>query len=233
MTYNGIALACRYAYPPNSLSLCGPPKRAELCWYSSTYTHDKGTEEILHQFSTLYPYLCFIAGENHIADPFDRRVVEAYWIGNDLLQNIKRFDFLRFIDDALRIRLPSAQRHIAYRGLPHHAFHVLHMYKTINPDHIHALDACIIHWGKIVKLAPPHIFVETQPLIMNQQERIEFGPTMIRKLHTQGDRDTLLDHLSIGNWVSYHWGYICEKLMPYQLSNLKTYTYHALSFETI
>ena len=88
MDLKGLALCSRYSYPPNSLSLCGPDKKKDLNWYSIYQQTDKGTLEILSQFSTLYPYLTLIAQENKIKDPFNQKVVEAYWIGNNLLHKI-------------------------------------------------------------------------------------------------------------------------------------------------
>ncbi|MCX8008382.1 MAG: DUF6390 family protein [Patescibacteria group bacterium] len=233
MEHNGILSACRYAYPPNSLSLCGPSKQNDLSWYSAAQQHDKGTEEILQQFSTLYPYLCFIAGENKINNPFDYRVVEAYWIGNDLLKKSQRCDFLRFMDNTLGIHLPSVNEKIANGGLPHHAFHVLNVYHQTAtssiPEAIHALDACIINWGKVVNIAKPFIDVETRPLII-ANETLQFGAQTIRTLKTQTENDSITQSISIGDYVSYHWGYVCERLTAFQLNNLKFYTNLALSF---
>ena len=47
-----------------------------------------GLELLARQFAGAWPYLEFIAGVSGIKDPLDRRVVEAYWLGNDLLERI-------------------------------------------------------------------------------------------------------------------------------------------------
>ena len=79
---DGIARCTRYAFGPNRLHLCGPDANKEVLAYLKEGVSDPGLENLLRRFSTLYPYLQHIAQANHIADPCDERVVEAYWIGN-------------------------------------------------------------------------------------------------------------------------------------------------------
>ncbi len=50
------------------------------------------------------PYLQLIARSNDIADPFDARVVEAYWIGNELLDGVE----VRQLYDSLVERFGTA-----------------------------------------------------------------------------------------------------------------------------
>src|SRR4030066_1148164 len=99
--FDGVFTCSRYAYPPNSLPLCGPAKQNDLKWYSSTGETDSGTKEILSDFSTLYPYLSLIAYENSIRSPFSYKVIEAYWLGNNLLCAVAPRSFARFLNDTL------------------------------------------------------------------------------------------------------------------------------------
>src|SRR3989338_5875958 len=85
---DGIARCSRYAFGPNRLHLCGPEKNREVLSYMSQNASDEGLKQILREFQTLHPYLVSIAQANRIRDPFDDRVVEAYWIGNELLNAI-------------------------------------------------------------------------------------------------------------------------------------------------
>lgn len=240
MVHSGLALSTRYSYPPNSLSLCGPAKQKDLAWYSQTQQVDAGSKEIMQQFSTLYPYLCFIAAENHLKDPFDRHVIEAYWLGNVLLKQTRKSDFLHFLDDGLSLsrklsRQGSAilKQKVAAGGLPHHAFHVLNVYRRtghLDIKHtIDTMDACIINWGIITEIQNLHLIVSTQPLRLIK-DKLAFGPAMKRKLRWQGEKDVLAASLVVGDMVSYHWGYVCEKLTQTKLKNLKLYTNLALHF---
>ena len=49
---------------------------------------DQGLYELGQKFTGAYPYLRLIADANHIEDAFDDRVVEAYWVGNALLNHV-------------------------------------------------------------------------------------------------------------------------------------------------
>jgi hypothetical protein len=234
MDFSGLCLCSRFSYPPNSFSLCGPDKQKDLQWYTSFQQPDKGTKEILMQFSTLYPYLSFIAYENNIHDQFDIRVIEAYWIGNSLLENISQRKFAIHLSDTLGLKRKVNQKQITsllekiqQGALPFHAFHVLNVYKrTGSLDILHtiqSMDACIINWGKVKKISKKNITISTRPVTVHKQKLV-FGPVRLRDLLTQGDNDVLAKRIVVGDWVSYHWGYFCQILNSEQLKNLIYYT---------
>lgn len=234
MSLSGLAVASRYSYPPNSLSLCGPDKKADLKFYAENQKTDKGTLEILSQFSTLYPYLQLIAQQNKLADPFDPSIVEAYWLGNHLLHQIPLSPFVAHLSESTMLKKKLKRNHLekilkklTYGGLPHHSFHVLNIYKRTGhldiPHTLATMDACLINWGKIKKILPQALVVETAPLIIYNNQ-LRFGPKKERTIMSQGKKDVLFSHLEIGDFVSYHWGYFCQKLTSLQLNNLIYYT---------
>lgn len=243
MDLKGLALCSRYSYPPNSLSLCGPDKKKDLNWYTVTQKTDKGTLEILSQFFTLYPYLTLIASVNKINDPFDKKVVEAYWIGNKLLHQIPATSFVGHLSDKIRlkekIKRPDLYRifdKITEGALPHHSFHVLNIYKrTGHLGILHTLetmDACLINFGKVIKMSSSSIMVETKPLRL-KNNHLMFDQNMNRTIMTQGEKDILFKQLKIGDWISYHWGYFCQKLTNEQLQNLVYYTNLSVKYANI
>ena len=71
---------------PNRLGYCGGDDNRALYDYVVASAVDGGLTELLGRFSGAMPYLRLIARSIGSRDPFDPRVVEAYWIGNDLLQ---------------------------------------------------------------------------------------------------------------------------------------------------
>lgn len=234
MNLAGLALCSRFSYPPNSLSLCGPDRQNDLSWYAETQKTDMGTSEILSRFSTLYPYLEFITRENRLSDPFLPQVVEAYWLGNRLLQNISARHFALHLKDKMSLRkilkpakLNAVLGKLDYSSIPHHAFHVLNIYKRtghlLSQHTIQTMDACIINWGKVKKVNKNSVDVKTSPLSLSNGKLI-FGQKVIRTLIPQGDKDVLFNKLAINDWVSYHWGYFCRKLTKRQLNNLIYYT---------
>ena len=239
MDIAGLTLCSRYSYPPNSLSLCGPVKKKEdLKWYASSQKADLGTKEILSQFATLFPYLSLIAYENDIKDPFDKRVVEAYWLGNNLMHNAPINKFAQQLSDKIQLKkkikrkeLDSLFIKLTHGALPHHSFHVLNIYKRtghLNMLHtVQTMDACLINWGKIKKILPFSLIIETFPLTIVGNQ-LKSGPKKERTIMSQGKDDILFSYLHIGDFVSYHWGYFCQKLSERQLKNLIYYTHLSL-----
>src|SRR5262245_40871840 len=110
----GPLLFARYAFPPNDRGLCGPDDRAALRGYAPAGVADHpGLVQLARGFAGAWPYLQLIAAANRIADPLDRRVVEAYWIGNDLLDSVRMSDYGPFLDERFRGRAGREWERIA------------------------------------------------------------------------------------------------------------------------
>src|SRR6476661_7610493 len=101
---SGAILFARYAYPPNELGYCGPADHQALLDYGAAGTVDRGLLQLAQGFAGAWPYLEFIAGATGIASPLDRRVVEAYWLGTDLLDRIDMARFGNALTDRFRKR---------------------------------------------------------------------------------------------------------------------------------
>ncbi len=200
---------------------------------------DEGLIEILHRFETLYPYLVLIAASNGMNDPFDRKVVEAYWLGNKLLGQVKGSSFANHLTDALKLKmkipmskLTPMMNHVI-DGVPQHNFHVMNIFiRTGHETVTHTLstmDECRISWGRLVgefnntKMTKRQYIVRTQPLVY-EREKLTLG-VPVNKIVTD-----IAMSPKIGQWVSLHWGYICDVLTMQQLQLLKKHTALALSF---
>lgn len=238
MDIRGVNLCSRFAYPPNSLSLCGPDKKNDLLYYSSLSLPDRGTSEILSQFKTLYPYLILIAGENNLKDPFNAKVVEAYWLGNNLLNHISPKTLAGHLVDKVRIRkftslknFQSTMDKLDENSFPHHAFHVFNIYRRTGnltiPHIVETMDACLINVGKVMEISHQNLKVKTNKLTV-KGNRLEFSPGVDRILQWQGGKDILKSKIKKGDEVAYHWGYVCSLLSPLQKMGLIHYTGLAL-----
>ena len=75
----------------------------------TTLVVDGGLTPLLRRFTGALPYLQLIARANAIADPFDARVVEAYWLGNELLDGVE----VRQLYDSLLERFGKPDEAIA------------------------------------------------------------------------------------------------------------------------
>ncbi|MEJ7749228.1 MAG: DUF6390 family protein, partial [Candidatus Limnocylindrales bacterium] len=90
---NGAILFARYAYQPNELGYCGPPDSRALLDYGAEQQVDRGLVELAKGFAGAWPYLELIARATGLPSPLDRRGVEAYWLGSDLLESIDMATF--------------------------------------------------------------------------------------------------------------------------------------------
>jgi hydrogenase maturation factor len=226
---SGLITCSRYAFAPNYFHYCGPEKQKDLLGYVKEHISDKGLTEIISDFETLYPYLVLIASQNNIKDPFDLRVVEAYWLGNDLLKNVKLKAFGDHLSDTLLLKkkmkgkdFSPMMEHII-TGVPQHNFHVMNIFiRTGHASIVHTLstmDNCRISWGKVIDLG----IVETQSLEYIQGT-LALGKPVAKSVTSVGVKP------KIGDWVSMHWGFVCDILTCEQLSNLKRSTMHVIRF---
>jgi len=231
---DGVLRCSRYAFGPNRLHYCGPDANKEILSYIREGMNDLGLESLLQGFRTMYPYLNYISRVNHIPDPFDEKVVEAYWIGNQYLEHVDKQSFYRHLLEDHHLKKRFGQKtfdHIAEKigkgALPHHSFHVFNIWKrTGHDERIHTLesmDACRISWGIVQEISGPFITIKTQPIAL-KNNRLVLGDVTTKKITHQLDADFDVDDLKVGGIVSMHWGVICEILSPSQLAMLKKYT---------
>lgn len=235
---DGLITCCRYSFPPNSLSLCGPDQKSNLAYYASSGNSDLGTKEILTQFSTLYPYLTLIARANSLSDPFDFRVVEAYWLGNSLLNKVTKSVFVAHLTDNLGIDRKIGKKEIRgllnkfnFNPLPNHSFHVLNIYKRTGhidlPHTVYTMDACLINYGRVTEIYPDKMKIKTQRLKLNH-DKLEWENNIEKTIRFQGIKDFEAKKLKKGDYITYHWGIFCRKITGRQKLNLNYFNNLAL-----
>lgn len=240
MNMDGLLRCSRYAFGPNRLHYCGPDANQELLAHIDSSESDPGLESILKAFRTMYPYLRLIADANRIRDAFDGRVVEAYWIGNALLDTVQVRTFHRHLQEGqgLGHRMGwEAVEHlgstIARGAVPHHSFHVLEVWRqTGNQDRevtLENMDSCRISWGKVQHIDGPFIGVETEPLVL-LDGKLALGQTttkrIARSLGAEGD----IESLQPGQIVTMHWGVPCEVITTAQAAELQRRTLSHIRF---
>ncbi|MBA2490052.1 MAG: hypothetical protein H0V36_12170, partial [Chloroflexi bacterium] len=180
------------------------------------------------------PYLQLIAHANGIADPFDDRVVEAYWIGNPLLETVE----VRQLYDSLARRFGPQLRGRARDWVlskapagarPHHSFHVLDVYRLVGDagDSLDTIDSCRVSWGRVTAVLGPELIVERQPVRMVEGQLVLGQPVSVRVTRQVRARG-FADSVQPGDWVALHWGWVCEQLSDSQRITLERYTRHHL-----
>jgi len=235
----GPLLFARYAYPPNALGYCGPPDSEALLQYSAGAVVDPGLSDLARGFAGAWPYLELIAGSTGIRDPLDRRVVEAYWLGNDLLGRITVSDVAGSLEDRFRRRIGRDVGQIVDPvldgGVPHHSFHVFCVYPWVGllgedrrgRHALHVIDGCRIRWGRVTAVAGSSAVVRCQPIEWDGRH-LSLGAPVLQEVRCSVGGLATAPELRPGDWVAMHWDWICDRLSRRQLVNLRRYTAHHL-----
>ncbi len=189
---------------------------------------------MLSKFRTLYPYLNLIARANGIRDPFDDRVVEAYWIGNGLLEGVGKSRLYRHLEDGLDLKrkmrpggFSAMADRIGLGAAPHHSFHVLSVWKRTNDapveQSLEALDSCRISWGEVISVSGPKIEALRRPLV-ESSGRLSLGSAVRATVLRRPDCREDIDAIGPGDIITMHWGVPCEVITPVQARALRKYT---------
>ncbi len=245
----GLLLCARYALAPNFFGYCGPRKSASLIDHLEEEIVDEEVNEILSDFETMSPYLQLIARKNHLPSPFLYPVVEAYWIGNQLLKPLTPLEFSAFSREKLLLNkkltknnlfnLKFKIENLKFSFFPHHAFHVFNIFKRTGKTNdwhtLETMDQCRIGWGKIIKVqsskfkVQSEIIVETNSLI-KENGRLKLSQPITKQIKFDYRGKKIAKEIKIGEWVSFHWGFFCDFLTEKQRKNLASFTQKAIEF---
>lgn len=231
----GPIMFVRYAFPPNYHGSCGPPDSQALFDYGAQQVIDQGLRALAQKFAGAYPYLELIARSAGIADALDQRVVEAYWVGNRLLDGVGVRRLGDSMDERFR-RLTGRQfgklgEAVLAGGVPHHSYHVFCIYPWVGllgddrryEQALMVLDRCRIRWGRVHEVRPEQLVVESSPLLF-EQGRLSLGAPRPETVERTLDGVGLVLEFQVGDWVSMHWEWVCDRLSAAQLSALRHYT---------
>jgi hypothetical protein len=229
---NGAILFARYAYPPNELGYCGTDDHRALLEYGAERMVDAGLVRLAQGFSGAWPYLEFIANATGIGSPLDRRVVEAYWLGGPLLERIEMRTFGNALFDRFRRTAGTKgwsflSEAIPEGAVPDHSFHVFGVYPWVGllrtgraSTPLEHLDRCRIRWGRVLSTAGDEATVLSQPLIYDGRD-LGLGDPRPETVQAAVGGVSFLGPLQPGDWVSMHWGWVCDRLSRRQLSLLR------------
>ncbi len=231
---SGLLAFIRYAFMPNHLGYCGGNENEILFEHAVTGRAEAGLVPMLAKFTGAVPYLRTIASANGIADVFDARVVEAYWLGNDLLEGVEASALNRSLEERFGRQLTGRLREEVLRkapqgARPHHLFHVLDVYRRLEAAEIGmaAMESCRISWGMVTAVEPAALVVDRQPLVQ-REGRLELGPAVAERVLRTLSGQGFTDDVAVGDWVSIHWGWACEVLDARRLANLRRWSDHHL-----
>jgi hypothetical protein len=234
----GPLLFARYAYPPNALGLCGADETKTLLEYGSAGASDGGLAELVRTFDGAWPYLELIAGANGIHDPLDERVVEAYWVGNALLDNVARGSLARHVEDRFRGRIGRSWTRVldavAAGATPHHCFHVFAVYPWFGllrtgavEEPLRVLDLCRTTPAVVTAVDGDSLGVLLRPLVWDGRT-LGLGSWTPRDVRWRDGGLSLLRAPAPGEWVALHWDVACDRLTREAASRLQRVTRRAL-----
>jgi hypothetical protein len=234
-TTPGPVLFARYAFPPNSHGYCGPADHGGFFEYGVAGVDHRGLRAMSQQFLGAWPYLQLIAGATGIADPLDRRVVEAYWVGSPRLDRVGTHAVGNSMEDRFRAMtgpmFSSLTAGVLAGGVPHHSFAVfcIYPYTGLLTDSRKAdqaltvLDRCRIRWGRVLAVQGDQVTVESQPLTWDGR-RLGLGPAEPETVVQSVDGIGMVGQVAVGDWVSMHWEWVCDRLSPHQVGYVRRFT---------
>ncbi len=245
----GLLLCARYSVAPNFFGYCGPDQNLNLVDHLKENVADKEVDIILSQFETLFSYLKLISKENDILDPFNPKVVEAYWVGNSLLNKVSNSDYVSLLSEKMTLTKKIGERTynkikmkvLDNKFYPHHSFHVFNIFKrtgNLVVNHtLETMDSCRIGWGRVEKYSndkfqisnQSKIIVNTKPLKLIDKKLL-LGKPVIKELKVDYKGKSFIKNLKSGDLVSFHWGFVCDVLSAQQVKNLEFYTQKAIDF---
>jgi hypothetical protein len=232
---SGGALFARYAYPPNALGYCGPGEQPALLARARQQAPRDTTgtasepelRRLARSFAGAWPYLEAIAYANGLADPLEAPVVEAYWVGNELLANVTVAE-LRTLVESRMVQPGSSWPQVApvlTGGLPaQHGFHVVAVYPWLallgrlgGGEALRVLDRCRIRWGEVESVAEDTAEVRVRPLRFDRcdasgTKALVLGAPVVERATISRDGRTLAGPLAPGDLVSLHWDWVCDRL---------------------
>jgi hypothetical protein len=236
---SGPVLFARYAYGPNRFGYCGPDDADELL-EAGIAGQDRVLRALATRFEGAYPYLSLIARANGLEDPLDRRVVEAYWLGNDLLAHVPVGALGASLDERFRPRLRRDDwRWLATKpaagARPVHAFHVLDVFPRVGlirggriDGILGVMDSCRIRWGRVLDRVGDQLVVSATRLELADGRLRQAAPE-VERVQAWRDAAGFIDPPEAGDVVSIHWSWACDRLDRRQLGNLVAWTERQLA----
>ncbi|HIH32944.1 MAG: hypothetical protein J4478_01860 [Candidatus Diapherotrites archaeon] len=228
-----LELVARFCFAPNLKKYCGPEVSAKIV--DSIFGDFQDSEFLRNAFSKfegMFPYLNLIASSNG-KSAFDSEAVQAYWLGNSLLENVKTKDWKEAAFKMLENRdWPEEVKQkylsqISPNFNPQHSFHAINTFlHTVKEPEVllDRFNNCIISWGRVLQVEKAELTVVKKQIILNAG-KLELGEFVVERVkNTPPESSKQLVDCEKGDFVAMHWGFACKKLSQAELENLQHYT---------
>ena len=167
-------------------------------------------------------------------DALDERIVEAYWVGNELLARVQHTEWGWHLHDRFTGRNRSGARAVLETvgdgGLANHAFHVFEVYPWMGmlregrggDEPLRIMDRCRIRPGVVTAVSSGLARVLCRPLEWDGV-RLMLGAAR--------PEEAILStvEVTVGDVVALHWDWVCQVLAPRQAGWLDRVTMQQLA----
>lgn len=222
---DALLLAARFSMIHSQLKHCRDDDASQILYdYVVNGKNREKAADFLLRFSSVMPYLELIASKNG-KKALDYDVIEAYWIGNGLLDNISSEDIKKMIADKFSELPPEAAEellaNIPSSAAPNHNFQILHAHSILGKvaPKLRNADKCRISVATVKKVLDDKMVVSHKPFIV--EEKIRFGD--IEEKEIEYDKG-FLSEVKAGDKVAMHWDFPVCILTDEQARNLDKYT---------
>jgi hydrogenase maturation factor len=228
MDKKALQLCAHFALQPNQLGFCGrnsAPAKLKECIVDGNC---KQIEKELKKFIVLNPYLQTIAEVTNL-DPFSYKVIEAYWLGNDLLEQFKLGHYQILLKYFVKQGVPGwlvkeLENKQPKVFIPIHLFNILHVgvgkASGSVPFNLESINNCMVRWGKVKSIINSQkLKIEAVKLKKQNDQYILGNKISDYKYYSQ-----LVGKLKIGDQVAVHWGWIAKKITQKEKEEIRKWT---------
>ncbi|MCZ4077145.1 DUF6390 family protein [Rhodococcus sp. H36-A4] len=233
---SGPVLFNRYAYPPNELGYCGPDGSEDLLGHLSSGVGDMNLRERARSFDGAWPYLETLASALGDGDPLDVEVVHAYWVGSALTSAVDPNALMA----RLRIDFAGQNGGVVHEldagadCMAHHSFHVFAVYPWLRllprvaDVPLTVLQQCRIRWGTVISVEGEHVHLLSEPLRF-RGGTLSLAEPISEKARWSSAGRSLLAEPKVGDVVSLHWDWVCDRLDITEVAHLRRCTTASIS----
>ncbi|MGI8534891.1 MAG: DUF6390 family protein [Mycobacteriales bacterium] len=219
MSAEGAVIFARYAYPPNELGYCGPEGAGAMLDPDAV----ADIERRARLFEGAWSYLELLAETLGCDDPLAIEVVEAYWVGSALLDEVEPGALVARLEDRFRGQPGGTWREAAQRARAHHSFQVFEVYPWAGllqagrpaAPAVQVLDRCRIRVGEVAAVDGESVSVTSRLLVWDGTALRRSEPVTERARWSVDGR-SLIAPPTVGDVLALHWDWVCDVLTPDQ-----------------
>lgn len=170
MSLEGLELHARYA------CWCRGIERIDKILSALVRKEKVNLEDVIQTIKESSPYMWyrFVAWKSpDIKDPFDKKVIEAYWEGNELLKKESKRSFETFLAEE---EIPELKWNTFLRFIPGNVFYPFHNFlilKNFYPglENVKEIDNCKVSVGRITDVGEAVLKVSYSALTYDKKSK--------------------------------------------------------------